>query len=188
MENYSIINDFGGNSPNIGQLHNEIVLNNGITKNLIGITIHNNDDNVIIEFDFSLSIGEKTILDGIVSSHIAVFIPDLNYYISVNIKNNKIKNETFERIGIEQLPGTTYAKATCISYMNSGPSSYNIAIFDKTNKQFLLNVNLSNTTETIQDLGYLTNLSSSNSQIELLIKKNGGNGYINIENFLIYYK
>lgn len=64
-ETYSITNDFG-EPPNHAQLHQEIV-DSSITTTLTGILIDGDDVNVI--FVSTISAGEKTTLDGLVSSH-----------------------------------------------------------------------------------------------------------------------
>lgn len=109
--------------------------------------------------------------------------------ISFTPKNSNIKNSTYKRIGTEIFLGSSYATAKAISYMDSSVTSYDIEIFDKDNKQVLLTKNLTNTEESIQDLGVLSNLPLTPTHVEISVKKNGGNGNSNIyiENVIICY-
>lgn len=185
MEIYSVINDFGAINPNISQLYDEIV-NSSITEILERVS--QEQDNVEIVFISTISPAEKTTLDGIVASHIPVYIPVTNNKLIIVGKTNSI-NSSFTRTGTEIFKGSTYAIAKSISYMDSGATSYDIRILDKTNKTILLSTNLTNTEESIQDLGVLSNLSTSTSQIEVSIRKNGGNkkDKVYIESVTIYF-
>ena len=130
METYSVTTDFGGDVPNVGQLHNEIV-NSSITKTLHGVTTF--DDIVNIEFDLTLSGAEKTTLDGLVASHVPVYIPETPNSLNIIPRSNNITTSTYKRLVSDFFPGTAYATAKCISYMNSNSTSYSILIFDKNN-------------------------------------------------------
>ncbi len=104
-------------------------------------------------------------------------------------KKDNYKNSSFIRTGAYSSPLMKNGTASSISYMDSDVTSYDIQIFDKDNKQVLLTKNLTNTNESIQDLGVLTNLPTLPTQIEISIKKNGGNksSKIYIENVTICY-
>ena len=71
--------------------------------------------------------------------------------------------------------------------MSSNSGSYDVQIFDKTNKQVLLTKNLTNNTEDIMDLGVLSNLSTSPIQLEISVKRNGSNATVYIESVTIVY-
>lgn len=71
----SLTGDFAGNL-NTTQLTNEINNDNGITPICLGV--FNKNDLVTIKFDAGLSAGELTILDGIISSHSAVYLGDVS--------------------------------------------------------------------------------------------------------------
>ena len=60
--------------------------------------------------------------------------------------------------------------------MDDSATSYTINIYDKLNKTTLLEITLNNTTESSQNLGILTNLPMIPTQIEVSIKRTGGNG------------
>ena len=182
METYSISVDFGNVRPYASQLHNEIILETGIVKNLIGITIY--QDTVDIEFDFSLSGGEKTLLDAIVSSHIPLYNADTPNSLNIVPKKNTVNSNSYTRIAANIFNKTKYAIAKSVSYCTG--TSYDIQIYDKENKQILLSKNLTNNEESIQDLGILTNLPSSSTQIKISIKTNG-EGTVYMENIIICY-
>ena len=187
METYSIAADFGGVTPNIGQLHNEIIANVNIIKTLYGVSQYY--DVVDIQFDLTLSAPEKTELDSIVSSHVPVYIPSTPNKLNIITRNNPIKNSSYIRVATEVFLGSTYATAKSISYMDSGSTSYDIQIYDKNNQQILLETNLTNTTESIQDLGVLSNLPTSPTQIEISVRRNGGTGNnkVYVESVIICY-
>ena len=186
MENYFVTTHFGGVNPNTTQLHTEIESNINITKVLQGI--NHTENNVDIVFDISLSAPEKTELDGVVSSHVPVFEIALENEIIINIEKHS-KKSSFRKIATYIFPGATYAKAKSVSYMNSDATSYDILIFDKDNKQILLQSNLTNTTESIQELGELSNLSSEMIRVEISIRRNGGNSStkVYIESIIICF-
>lgn len=69
---YSLSGDFSGNINSV-QLQTEINADPGITPTVTNI--NTDDDDVIIVFDSTPSTGEQTTINGIVSSHTAVFIP-----------------------------------------------------------------------------------------------------------------
>ena len=181
METYSISIDFGGTVPNIGQLHNEIV-DSSIAKNLYGVTSY--EDVVDISFDATLSGPEKTTLDGLVAAHVPVYIPSTPNSLNIIPKTGSVKSSSYTRIAANLFPGTTYATAKSVSY--STATSYDIQIYDKNNQQILLTANLTNSEESIQDLGVLSNLSVDQTQIEISVKKTGG-GKAYIESIIICY-
>jgi hypothetical protein len=186
METYSVSVDFKGVIPNIRQLHNEIINNINITKTLNGVSKY--ADAINIEFNLTLSSAEKTTLNSIVTAHIPIYIPITPNRLQIYC-GNSLKNPIFTLAGTNIFIGSTYATASAISYMDPGITSYTIRIFDKTNKVIILDSNLTNTIESIQNLGVLSNLPTTTSQLEVLIKKNGGGvkDAVYIENVIIYF-
>lgn len=106
--------------------------------------------------------------------------------VSEEISTDQTSNK---RIAAGAFPGTTYAKSKIISKMDSDITSYDITLFDKDNKQTLLTANLTNSGESVQDLGELTNLSGSPFQMEVFVKKNGGGkkSKVTLQNLIISY-
>lgn len=180
---FSIINDFRDMTPKLSEL-NDSITSSSIVSNLD--LSYNSGDDIVFVFTPALSAPDEIILNNIVDS----YIPELKKRITLTSRNNEITNNSFKRISNGIFPGATYATASAICYMDSTATSYDIMIFDKTNKQILLSKNLNNTVESIQDLGALANIPSSTSDIEISAKRNGGNSktVIHIESVTIFYK
>ena len=188
MESYSVANDFAGVIPNIEQLYNEITAETNITKQLNDINLYG--DSLSIFFVSNISAPEKTSLDSVISGHVPDNNPVTDKAEKILLSQDWIKNDSYRRISKPfKFPGTTYAKASVISRMDSNLTSYDIKIYDNTNKATLIETTLNNTTESVQNLGVLTNLSSDTFVIEVFAKKNGGNtsSKIYLESITIEY-
>jgi len=184
METYSIINDFSNISPNISQLQEEIINNINITTSVEYINL--TGDVMDIFFATNISAPEKIILDLLVASHVPVFIPSTRNSLNIVPRKNNFNKSSYKRLSSNVFPGTSYASAKCVSYMSNSSSSYSIEIFDKDNHQILLEKTFTNTEESIQDLGVLTNLPSDTTQLEISGKVTGG-GKAYLESVIICY-
>lgn len=184
MQTYSILTNFSGVIPNMSQLKAEIVSNVNITKILNGTEKF--DDIVNLEFDATLSAPEKTALDALIAAHVPVYIPETTNSLNIVPRKNNFNKSSYKRLSSNVFPGTSYASAKCVSYMSNSSSSYSIEIFDKNNHQILLEKTFTNTTESIQDLGVLTNLPSDTTQLEISGKVTGG-GKAYLESVIICY-
>ena len=73
--------------------------------------------------------------------------------------------------------------------MDTDVTSYNIRFVDKDNAEILLETNLTNTVDSVQDLGVLSNLPNQDITIDIQVKKTGGNtkDRVYIESFEIKY-
>ena len=122
-----------------------------------------------------------------INSDLTSVIQTLNLGNSLDIipRKNDFNKSSYKRLSSNVFPGTSYASAKCVSYMSSS-SSYSIQIFDKNNHQILLEKTFTNTEESIQDLGVLTNLSSDLTQLEISGKVTGG-GKAYLESVIICY-
>ncbi len=89
-------------------------------------------------------------------------------------RSSSTSSITYYRLGTFVLPVMKNATVKSISWMNLDATSYDIRIFDKTNNVDLLNVNLNNTSEQVNNLGSLTNISLSDAQIEVFVRRQGG--------------
>ncbi len=89
-------------------------------------------------------------------------------------RSSSTSSLTYDRLGTFVLPVMKNATVKSISWMDLDATSYDIRIFDKTNNVDLLNVNLNNTSEQVNNLGSLTNISLSDAQIEVFVKRQGG--------------
>lgn len=184
METYSIINDFANVSPNISQLQEEIINNINITTSIEYINL--TGDVMDIFFVTNISAPEKIILDLLVASHVPIFTPSTRNSLNIVPRKNNFNKTNFKRLATNVFPGTSYASAKCVSYMNNISSSYSIRILDKNNHKVLGEATFTNTTESIQDIGVLTNLPSDTTQIEISGKVTGG-GKAFIESVIICY-
>lgn len=184
MESYSIINDFGNVSPNISQLQEEIANNVNITTNIEYINL--TGDEVDIFFTSNISVPEKTELDSLVAAHVPIFTPSTRNSLNVVPRRNNFNKSNFRRLATNVFPGTTYASAKCVSYMSNSLTDYTIRILDKNNHQVLGEATFTNTSESIQDIGVLTNLPSDTTQIEISGKVTGS-GKAYLESVIICY-
>lgn len=184
METYSIINDFSNISPNISQLQEEIINNINITTNVEYINL--TGDVMDIFFATNISAPEKIFLDLLVASHVPIFTPSTRNSLNIVPRKNNFNKTNFKRLATNVFPGTSYASAKCVSYMNNISTSYSIRILDKNNHEVLGEATFTNTTESIQDIGVLTNLPSDTTQIEISGKVTGG-GKAYLESVIICY-
>lgn len=184
MEIYSVQNDFGNVTPNIDQLYNEILNNPNITQNVNRYGSF--DDNIIFEFNSTLSQNEKNILDNIVSSHIPQFEIETNNFIQLIPKRNIVNSNTYTQICTSFVPNIYYAKIKIMAYMENINNSYEIKITDLNNRTILLEKLFTNITESIQEME-LNNINST--YIEFSLRKNGGNlnSKVFINNITISY-
>lgn len=187
----SLSTDFGG-SIKLKQLHKEIEDDGTIVPNIIGITM--TGDVVDITFDSALSGSEETSLNSLIAAH---------------TPNNSKPKETFytETAQIDSTRAPNYTKVirfiypgsdSCgiidyvevLSRMNSGITSYDIRLVDKTNNTIMAEViGLTNTTDSANDLGTISNIPTNKAVLEIHIKVNGANGnsFVYIDNAVIYH-
>ncbi len=168
---YSLASDFGG-SINERQFHSEVIAESGIIKTLVGV--HHTGDVITIEFTEALPAEEKTTLDGLTAAHIANTIPELlNKKILTPIKVCS-KCPDYYRTYSFVFPGGSHGNLKIHSYMDSGITSYDIRIFDCMSRLVLGTANYTNTSETQNNIGVLTNVSSTETIVEIHLRKNGG--------------
>lgn len=185
----SIITDFN-NNINTSKLANEIV-NQGFIPTLL--TINTLGDAVYIIFNMSLSVGEQTVLNTVISNHTGVNIV-YETISKISLKNDIISTTSYIRVGTFIYPGsnhmTNISKITGIGYMESGVTNYSIRIYDKTNNLTIVENTFTNINEDILNLGLISNIPTEESVIEISVKKTGGNGNNKayVDNITIYYK
>jgi hypothetical protein len=105
---YSLASDFSGNI-NLELLHTEILEETGITKTLDGI--NEEDDNITIDFESSLTTGEETLLDAVVAAHDGTTVTTTTYtrellkFIDIPEPNNVTSGEglLYKKIGDSSL-------------------------------------------------------------------------------------
>tara|TARA_R110001599_G_scaffold287650_2_gene490240 strand:+ start:827 stop:1417 length:591 start_codon:yes stop_codon:yes gene_type:complete len=187
VKTYTIPIHFSGIAPNIAQLGDEIEASVDITTSFLGITTEYDDVNIL--FSLEISPTENTALDNLVGAHVPIFIPNTNSILPIMPRTTNIRKTTYQRVATFRFPGSTFARANSISHMDIGATSYDIRITDKDNGQVLLTRNLTNTEESRQDLGVLSNLSTTETILQVYVKRNGGsnNHRVCIENVNIEY-
>jgi len=173
---YSVTSDFGGTNPILNQLHNEIDSESGITKTLNGISKTN--DNVDIIFDESLSAGEQTTLDGIVSSHTPVSITHFRLTDTVmchrtsTITTEYVLMDSFVYNGSVSVGDIIQFNVDC--RMDTGVTNFTIRIFDVTKEKNIAEGTFNNTNNQINAITSISNLPRTQSIFEILMKKTGG--------------
>ena len=129
-------------------------------------------------FTTALSGAEQTTLNGLISGHSPVVKPTYSRKHDLIPKKSFIKNTTYERIVVFEYPGSNYGSpiinVTCISYMDSNCTSYDIKILDKTNNLVIVENNFTNTTEVKNTLTPISNIPTDEAIIEIYVRKVGG--------------
>ncbi len=187
VEVYSLSVDFSGNL-NRTQFHQEIV-DNGTLPTLVGV--HDTEDIINIEFDSSLNAGQQTTLNGLVSSHIPSTIPKILLTETILPKKDTYSNTSYTRAA-SYIYNPTINTLYCVkvlSYMDTGITSYDLQLFDKTHGNIIVTKNSTNTDEELVDVGTLTNMPTVESILELNVKRTGGkkNNNVYLESIGFYF-
>lgn len=180
--------DFSGNLKS-NQFHLEIEAEPGITgANLVGIQV--TGDTVEIEFDGSLSAGEQTTLNTLISNHspnsdVGGVISNISVPEHFIDLTNYTTIATFSYPGSNNWPNTSNIKV--ISIMETGGTSYDIKIMDITNNNQIVTKNLTNVDEEICDLGTLSNLPTDPAIFEVQAKIVGSSTVAHVKNVHVYH-
>jgi len=185
----SIATDFGGNFRS-DNLVSEINAQS-FTPNLL--RVDRTGDVVNMVFDASLSGGEETILNNTVIPNHSAVVP-VFYKGTINnvLRNNQINSSTYKRVSSFIYEGSntiyTISKILSVGYMDSGVTSYSILIEDITHNNVISENTFTNTTEQILALTPINNIPTTQSKIEISVKKIGGNNskYANVESVTFY--
>jgi hypothetical protein len=177
-------------SLNFRQFHTQISENVGITPNIVGI--NRNDDIINIIFDTTLSEGEQTILNNLVSSHTPIIY---NSYVNsiVNIQK-KCNFSTFTNFSTYIYPGSNHhkkiSKINVISHMDSTLTDYHVRIYDYTNKLVLIDKTLTNTSTSISIIDTISNIPTDEVILEIQIKTTGATSttFAFIESVSFYFE
>lgn len=172
---YSLSSDFGGNLKS-RQLHDEIVAEGSISPILSGILT--NDDVVDIVFNSSLSAGEQTTLNGLVSAHSPVNYANYTAILKFGVRKTAINSGNYYRQGTLIYEGTnsvgTIKKILAIGKRHSGATGISIKISDKTNGNIIAENTFTETKESILELTPINNLPTDRAILELYTKRIGG--------------
>jgi len=185
----SLSGDFGGNL-NTSQLFNEIE-NAEIGPSCV--TVKNESDDVELIFTSSLTSGEQTILDNLVSNHVVDTSKPHDNFFTITPKNEKIKEKSYRKIGTFKYDGSNQIGLIdyieVISYKDSKIDSYDIRVIDRNNDVILASANFTNDISEICDLGTISNIPTEKTILEIHGRQNGGKkkSYLYIENITVYY-
>ena len=190
--NYSLSTDFSG-SINEGQFHSEIANEVGITTTFYGITTI--EDTIEVLFASSLSGGEETILNGLVSSHVPTYIKPHEIFFTIQSRISEITNTTYSRLitfkydGSDNIGDIDYVEIIC--WKDSNVTSYDIRLVNRQNSDVIAEATgLTNNTLDINDLGTISNIPTESTILELQGRRVGGSGNnknVYIESANIYY-
>lgn len=190
-ETYSLSIDFGGNL-NAGQFHEEIDDESGISPTILTVRI--TDDVVELDFSSSLSSGEQTILDGLVSGHVPNDSKPKDNFYTVYPRLDSVRTTGYKSTGAFKFAGSNVVGNVdyieVIAYMDEACTSYSVRVYDQTNGNVLAEAtDLTNTAQSIQDLGDVSNIPSSSAVLEVQLKRVGGTYENNIylDSVLIYH-
>jgi hypothetical protein len=182
-ESYSISDPshFNGIIPHLVHLQEEIQSSSIVTQ-ISHIT--RLGDNVDIVFSSSISASEKTTLDGLVSAHNPENYTEYYTIGLVTPRNNEFSQKDYKRIGTFIYSGTNTSpeitRISAVSYQDSGITNYSIRIYDDKTHNTIASGTFTNETEDICVLENITNLSNTESVLEIQVKKTGGNGNMKV--------
>lgn len=186
----SITTDFGG-SINTTYLQNEIIAETSITSTLK--RIDRVGDAIYIVFDTELSGAEQTLLTTVISNHNSSVVESYSIVSNISLKDYEIKTNTYKRFGTFVYPGKNNTqniiKICAVAFIDLNQTSFSIRIDDKTNDLTIAENTFTNTTETLLDLGTISNVPDEQAIIEVCVKKDGvggGKGYLDSVTF--YYE
>jgi 7-cyano-7-deazaguanine synthase in queuosine biosynthesis len=186
---YSLSADF---PSGLGSLQ----LQKAISSSAISQTIshiNTNDDVVEIIFFGSLSGDDVTALNGLISAHVPVK-SKAKFYVITPIRNTiTVKNAwtlaAYFKYGGSSIIGTiNYFEIS--SYMEGTITSYDARVVNKSTGEVLAaKTGMTNVSSAIYDMGTVSNVPTTETTLELQIKKNAGaNGdYVTIDSLIIYY-
>jgi hypothetical protein len=167
---YSLSGDFSGLKQD--QLHTEIEEEAGITSTIEEVRVEG--DVVTIRFATTLSGGEETTLDSLVSGHAADFTPAQTKDITVTMKKDEFNKTAFQKASRFAFPGSTHCTVTACAFMDPGVTSYDIQIFDRTNRNVIAQANFTNIEDEVVSLGAGANVPSTRAMFEVFVRKTGG--------------
>jgi hypothetical protein len=182
--------DFGVDVIKYGQLHQEIIDDVGISKNLIGIKSEADRGRVWIRFGEKLENAEKTVLDGIIRNHVTDVSPISYVSETINPRDNKIDNTTYTRLCILRYLGSSkrkLLKIKVVGYMNSSTTDYSIRVYDTIHDQEIVSKTMTNTEEDTFDLGDLSNIPVDETKLEVSAKITGSGKEAYLESITFMY-
>lgn len=186
---YNIVGTFGSEENlSAGQLHKQI--EESIAKFFSTQKI---GSDLKLFFTESLTSGEQTTLDGILSAHQPVDESIINYshyYINktdrVNAIYKKFASFKFEGTSAQNMEEITSIQL--LSSIEDNNEEYDVRIFDIQNNTVICEkTNITGNTDSLNDMGALTNVPAESSIFEVQAKKsNGKSTNVTINQFTFY--
>ncbi len=187
----SLASDFGGSFKH-SQFHREIVDEAGITPILDGINV--SGDVIDIIFDSSLSVGEQTTLDTLISNHVPSTNKEKVIFFSFVPPSRNTNLSVYHRIatfkynGSDNIGPIDYIEILGCS--DADVTSYDVRVVNALTMDTIAEkTGISNTVSTITDLGTISNIPTDESIFEVYVKKVGGSetSNVHIEEITVYH-
>ena len=181
--NKSYSTDFSSNFDS-DQFTSEIIASSIVTAL---VSVDQSGDTISIIFNDTLTATDAETLDTLVSDHTPVLKPGSNK--DTWTINKTITTTSYEKVGLFVFPGDLIRELThikCIASMNTGTTSYSIRIVDKTGPAKIAEGTFSNTVDSVNDLGTVSNVPGVESVFDVSIKITG-TGSATIGSIIIYY-
>jgi len=182
---------FGG-MINLANLHSEIVEEPGIAQSLIGVSMM--DDDVEIIFNTQLSAGEQTTLNTVISSHDYTAIPRKRNFFTILPRKEFTKTSIYETMTAFKYDGTNAMGAInyieIIGRKDSSITSYSVRITSHTSGLVIAEKTGITTSEcSVIDLGPISNIPAKPEIFELQMKRTGGKGKgkVYVDSVIVYY-
>lgn len=187
----SLAGDFGGNI-NESQLHREIEAAI-VAVELIGV--NRTEDVVDIIFADVLTGGDDTILNSVIANHVPETGIRKTVFYSYTPKTTKVNNTVYQRVGGPFKYGGAREvgeinQVDVIGNMDVGMTSYSVRLYDAVNEVVIAEVTgLTNTVESIVDLGVISNIPEDETILEIHAKRVGGSAMtsVNVLEVTIYH-
>ena len=188
---YNINTTFGGiENLNQGQLHQEI--EDQIAKFYSTQKI---GTNLRLYFSDTLTSGEQTTLDGILSAHTPSTTPVKNNYFNYYLNQTKQVIGSYQKFAAFKFEGTSSEAIQGVSAIevlsSTEGSDYDVRIVDVTNNNVICEItglSGNDDLDVINDMGTLSNMPSNEAVFEVQVRKNGGgkNTNVTISQLTIY--
>ena len=188
---YNINTYFPTGAYNFNYLRKEI--NDSAISTATVITIKHNREHTEIDITFNsaLSGGDQTILDSIVSAHVAYIPSFYDYHERLQTRETIRASDVPVRIFMYKFPGTimygNMQLVTVTGYMDPAVTSYDVEIVDTLTDTTVGTGSFTNTTEA-ENIITLSTQPENRAFLEFRVKKIGGtvSDVVYIENFDIY--
>ena len=183
---YQISTHFS-NGVNSVKLFKEIIDEN-IPVELITIVADNDNDNIDLIFNGTLTSGQQTILINLMSVHTIAEIDRIfTKNVDINHETNLMYYYKVKSFFISGKLKEDIKSIIIISNIKNDTDSYDVRVFDTINKTIIAEKNLTNTSLGINDLGAITNVPDNESIFELQVKTNKKGQNIFIDQLIISY-